>query len=80
MCLICTCPPPFSTRLFGNSLASGSIRTLNLSEFGKFSCEFSETKPSGRGWGPKQTISFGNSLASSSIETPKLSEFGQEHS
>ena len=35
MCLICTCPPPYSTRLFGNSLASGSIGTPKLSEFGR---------------------------------------------
>ena len=31
----CTCPPPISTRLFGNSLASGSIGTPKLSEFAR---------------------------------------------
>ncbi|RXI09307.1 hypothetical protein DVH24_033924 [Malus domestica] len=35
MCLICTCPLPSSTRPFGNSLASGSIETPKLSEFGQ---------------------------------------------
>ncbi|RXH85438.1 hypothetical protein DVH24_002536 [Malus domestica] len=35
MCLICTCPPPYSTRHFGSSLASGSIGTSKLSEFGR---------------------------------------------
>ncbi|RXH70027.1 hypothetical protein DVH24_007283 [Malus domestica] len=34
MCLICTCSPPYSTRPFGNSLASGSIGVPKLSEFG----------------------------------------------
>ncbi|CAN6705149.1 unnamed protein product [Malus baccata var. baccata] len=35
MCLICTCPPPYSTRPFGSSLASGSIGTPKLNEFGR---------------------------------------------
>ncbi|CAN6675243.1 unnamed protein product [Malus baccata var. baccata] len=34
MCLVCTCSPPYSTRPFGNSLASDFIGTLKLSEFG----------------------------------------------
>ncbi|CAN6688679.1 unnamed protein product [Malus baccata var. baccata] len=34
MCLICTCPPPYSTRPFRNSLASDSIGISKLSEFG----------------------------------------------
>ncbi|CAN6720715.1 unnamed protein product [Malus baccata var. baccata] len=33
MCLICTCSPPYSTRPFGNSLASSSIGTPKLNEF-----------------------------------------------
>ncbi|CAN6726722.1 unnamed protein product [Malus baccata var. baccata] len=33
MCLICTCPPPYSTRPFGNLLVLGSIGTPKLSEF-----------------------------------------------
>ncbi|CAN6691861.1 unnamed protein product [Malus baccata var. baccata] len=32
MCLICTYFLPYSTRPFGNSLASGSIETSNLGE------------------------------------------------
>ena len=65
MYLICTCSLPYSTRPFENSLASDSIRTPKLSEFGrehsdgwltgKFSCQFPKTKPWGRG--PKRTIS-----------------------
>ncbi|CAN6704301.1 unnamed protein product [Malus baccata var. baccata] len=42
MCLICTCPPAYSTRPFGNSLTSDSIETSKLSELGR---------------GPKWTIS-----------------------
>ncbi|RXH68245.1 hypothetical protein DVH24_028392 [Malus domestica] len=34
MCLICTCPSSYSTRPFGDSLASDSIGTLKLGEFG----------------------------------------------
>ncbi|CAN6676758.1 unnamed protein product [Malus baccata var. baccata] len=36
MCLICTCSLPYSTRPFGNSLASDSIGTPKLNEFGSF--------------------------------------------
>ncbi|CAN6701282.1 unnamed protein product [Malus baccata var. baccata] len=32
MCLICTCPPPYSTRHFGNSLASDSIGTPKMDD------------------------------------------------
>ncbi|CAN6717724.1 unnamed protein product [Malus baccata var. baccata] len=32
MCLICTCLPPYSTRPFGNSLASGSIGTPKIGD------------------------------------------------
>ena len=66
--LICIFSSLPSTRPFGSSLASGSVGTPKLSEFtreqshdgwpaGKFSYEFPETKPWGRGRGPHRTIS-----------------------
>ncbi|RXH89995.1 hypothetical protein DVH24_032352 [Malus domestica] len=62
MCLICTCPPPYSTRPFGNSLALDSIRTLKLSKFGMGdplgSSRLSSQKQIREGMvSPKQTIS-----------------------